>query len=443
MAEKIIPQNIEAEKNVLGILMLDSNAIYKIVDFLTPEDFYKENHRYIFEAMTHLFTHHEPIDILSVSNRLEEMNKLEQIGGRSYLTDLINSVTSTSNIINYGKIIQKKKMLRDLIEASYYITELGYQEEEDIEELLDSAERKILNVSKRFFDRNFIAIKDALEDAFIRIDNLHKNDNNLRGVPTGFIELDNYLSGFQKSDLILLAARPAIGKTSLALNIAKNVASIYKIPVAIFSLEMSKEQLVDRFIASVANINLQKLRTGKLSNDPKNNDFEKISNSLNILAEAPIFIDDSAMPTVTQIRTQSRRLQAESGLGLIIIDYLQLLLPRRDYNSYVQQFTEISRALKAMAKELCIPVLALSQLSREVEKRNPPIPILSDLRESGSLEQDADVVLFLHREKEGNQFKNNIAEIHIAKHRNGPTGQFKLYFNPETATFHNLEQYHI
>ncbi len=441
--ERLQPQNIDTEKNVLGILMIDKNAIYKIADFLFPEDFYKDNHQIIYAAMLDLFYKHEPIDISTVTNRLKELNKFEQIGGATYLTELINSVTSTSNIVNYAKIIQKKKMLRDLIQASYYISELGYNEEEEIDELLDKAEQKIFSISRRSFDKNLLHIKDILPDAFERLDSRHKGEA-ATGVLSGFSDLDQKLSCLHNSDLIILAARPSMGKTSLALNIAQNVSIQQKAPVGIFSLEMSKEQLVDRLIASIANINLWKIRTGYLSTDSSNNDFEKISNALEILSEAPIYIDDSAMPNIVQIRTQARRLQAEVGLGLIVIDYLQLLLPRQNYSSSVQQFTEISHSLKALAKELNVPVIAISQLSRAVEQRTPPIPKLSDLRESGSIEQDADVVLFLYRDEKMREenYRAQKVELHIAKHRNGPTGKIDLIFDTETVTFKNVDKYH-
>jgi len=441
-AQKLPPQNIEAEKSLLGCLIIDKNAITKVVDYLEPRDFYKKPHQQIYEAIRDLFERGEEVDLLAVSNRLKEKGILEEVGGNSYLTELANSVPNALHVLNYAKIVQRKRILRDLIEASYEIAQLGYNESEDIDVLLDKAEKRIFSIAQKSLTQRFVSLKEELEDAFERIDRISKHKGAIRGVPTGFVDLDNLLSGFQKSDLIILASRPSIGKSSLALNIAANVAVNHKMPVGIFSLEMSKDQIVDRLIASQANVDLWRLRTGYLSSEGENNDFAKIQQALGILSEAPIFIDDAATSNVLQMRAMARRLQAEHGLALLIIDYLQLIEPRNPKASMVQQMTEVSRALKSLARELNVPVLALSQLSRAVEQRTPPIPRLSDLRESGSIEQDADVVLFIYREDKYNPdtIRKNIADIIVAKHRNGPVGKIELFFDDSRATFRNLEK---
>jgi len=442
--DKLPPQNIEAEQSVLGSIMLDKDAVVKISDILKPEDFYRGVHQTIFEVMLELFEHGEPIDLLSVSNRLEEMEELDKIGGTGYLTELINTVPTAANIIHYAKIVQKKKMHRDLIQAAHHITQLGYQEVEEVENLLDEAEKKIFAVSQRAIKQYFLPIKPALEEAFERIDTLHKGGGTtLRGLSTGFYDLDNILAGLQKSDFIILASRPSLGKTSLSLDIARHAATNEKVPVGIFSLEMSGSQVVDRLLCSQAKVDLWKLRTGRLSSDGDDNDFSKIQEAIGVLSESLIFIDDSPASTVMEIRTKARRLQAEHGLGLIIVDYLQLMEePRIRTENMVQKITEISRGLKTLARELNVPLLAISQLSRAVEQRSPQIPRLADLRESGSLEQDADVVLFIYREDHYNRNteRKNIADIIIAKHRNGPTGMVQLFFNENFVSFQSLEK---
>ena len=388
LPEKLPPQNIEAEKSTLGALMLDKEAIVKVADFLQPRDFYRETHQKIYQAMLELFEKGEPIDFLSVSTRLREKNQLEEIGGNSYLTELVNSVPTASHVLSYAKIIQKKRILRDLIEASYEIGQMGFNESEDVEEILDRAEKKIFSIAQKSLTQQFTPVKAGLEEAFERIDKLSKHQGGLRGVPTGFRDLDNLLAGLQKSDLIILASRPSLGKSALALDIARNIAVREKIPVGIFSLEMSMDQIIDRLIASISGIDLWRLRTGRLSTQGEDNDFARIQHALGILSESPIFIDDAASSNILQMRAMARRLQAEHGLGLIIVDYLQLIEPRNPTLSPVQQMTEISRSLKGLARELNVPVLALSQLSRAVEQRSPQIPRLSDLRESGCLSGD-------------------------------------------------------
>jgi len=442
LPEKLPPQDIEAEKSLLGCLMIDPEAILKVADFLLPRDFYKDAHQKIYSAMLDLFEKREPIDVLSVSSRLREKNQLEEIGGVAYLTELVNSVPTASHVLTYAKIVQQKRILRDLIEASYEIGQMAYNEAEDVDVLLDRAEKKIFSIAQKSLTQTFTPVKETLEETFKRIDELSKHKGGLRGIPTGFRALDNILAGLQKSDLIILAARPSLGKSALAIDIARNVACNYKIPVGIFSLEMSKDQIVDRLIAAQADIDLWRLRTGRLSDEGEDNDFERIQRAMGVLSEAPIYIDDVASSNILQMRAMARRLQADKGLGLLIVDYLQLMEPRNPSLSMVQQVTENSKALKSLAKELNIPVLALSQLSRAVEQRTPPIPKLADLRESGSIEQDADVVLFIYREDryKPNTERKNIADIIIAKHRNGPVGKVELYFDEPRVSFRDIEK---
>lgn len=441
--EKLPPQNIEAEQSVLGSLMLDKNAVIKVSDVLSPGDFYRNTHNEIFETMIDLYEKGEPIDLLSVTNHLEERRLLDEIGGPAYLASLVNRVPTAAHIIHYAKIVQRKKVLRELINVSIEISQLGYSEEKDIEEVLDEAEQKVFRISQKSISQDFIPVKNTLEEAFERIEKLHKGDGALRGVPTGFNDLDGFLSGLQKSDLVILAARPSIGKTAMSLDIVRHVAIRQKIPVGLFSLEMSRHDVVDRLLAAEAGIDLWKLRTGKLSSDGIDNDFARIQEAMSSLSQSPIYIDDAPSPTVLQMRTMGRRLEAEQKLGLIVIDYLQLIQPRTNNENMVQQITEISRSLKGLARELEVPVLALSQLSRAVEARPDQVPRLADLRESGSIEQDADVVMFIYREDKvkKDSGRPNIADIFIAKHRNGPIGRVELYFNESQASFKNLERH--
>jgi replicative DNA helicase len=440
---RIPPHNIEAEQSVLGSLMLDKDAIIKVADLVRVGDFYKDDHNRIYEAMLALYEEREPIDVLSLANRLEEQKVLEQVGGSGYLASLVNSVPSASNIVHYAKVVQKKSLLRKLISSASEIVEMGYDDTEDVQKVLDEAEQKLFQISQKYIKQDFIPIKSILEAAFDRIDELHKNSHAMRGVPTHFPDLDNILAGLQKSDLIILAARPSIGKTSFALDIARQVGVHAKVPVGVFSLEMGSDQLIDRMLAAQAGVDLWRLRTGKLSSDGAGNDFEKISDAMGILSEAPIFIDDSGSLNIMEMRTMARRLQAEHKLGLIIIDYLQLMEGRsRQGDNRVQEISEISRGLKQLARELNIPIIALSQLSRAVESRPDQRPKLSDLRESGSIEQDADVVMFLYREDRvrPDTPNKNIVEIIIAKHRNGPVGQIQLYFEDNSTSFKSLER---
>lgn len=440
---RVPPNNIEAEQSVLGALMLDKDAIIRIADIVKHKDFYKSAHGTIYEAMLELYEGQEPIDVLSLSNRLEEKKLLEKIGGSSYLASLVNSVPSAGNITHYARVVQKKATLRRLIQIAGEIGELGYNESEDLQKLLDDAEQRLFGISQQYIKKDFVPIKSVLEEAFNRIDELHKSGADLRGVPTGFSDLDNILAGLQKSDLLILAARPSIGKTTFALDLARMIGKQTKIPVGIFSLEMSSDQLVDRMIAAEAGVDLWKLRTGKLSTSGANDDFSKIGEAMGTLSEAPIYIDDTSSANIMQLRTLARRLQAQHKLGLIIIDYLQLMEGRSNDNR-VQEISEISRGLKNLAKELNIPILALSQLSRAVESRPDQIPKLSDLRESGSIEQDADVVMFLYREDRAKPDtpNKNIVEVIIAKHRNGPIGKISLFFDEASTTFRPLEKIH-
>lgn len=440
---KIPPQNIEMEQSLLGCLLIDKDAIIKIADIIRPEDFYKDNHRFIFEAMRNLYEKREPIDLISLGAKLEEKGQLETIGGRGYLTSLANMVPTSSHVVHYAQTVQSKATLRRLINAAAEIAELGYHENEELSKLLDRSEQKLFNVSQKYLKRTFTSINDILTETFDRIDELHRESGKLRGLPTNFSDLDNVLAGLQPSDLIILAARPSVGKTTLALDIARNVAIHTKQTVGIFSLEMSKEQLVDRLLCAEAGVDLWKMRTGKLSDKGEDDDFSRINRAMGALAEAKIYIDDSANANVMEIRTKARRLQNEHGLGLIVLDYLQLM-EGSSKESRVQEVSEISRNLKAIARELNIPVLALSQLSRSVESRDTHIPRLADLRESGSIEQDADVVLFIYREatyqKDLPPDKAHLAEIIIAKHRNGPTGKIKLFFDEKNVSFKSVEK---
>ncbi len=445
--EILPPQNIEAEQYFLGSLLLDKDAIIKVADIITADDFYSSKHSLIFKVIADLYARHEPIDILSISSYLQDKNKLEKIGGRTYLAKLSNIATTPSNVVHYANLIQKKATLRRLLTAASQISELGYKEDKEIDELLDQAERKLFSVSHKYLKDAFVPVDSLLTDAFERIDDLHKMSGKLRGIPTGYPDLDNLLTGLQKSDLIILAARPSVGKTSFALDIARQAAVIHKTSVGVFSLEMSKEQLVDRMLCAQSNVSLWKMRSGKLSDAEDNNDFARIGEGMGQLSEAPIFIDDSPNCSVMEIRTKARRLKVEKNLDLLIIDYLQLMEGRgKNNDNRVQEVAEISRGLKGIARELNIPVLALSQLSRAVEQTKPAIPKLAHLRDSGSIEQDADVVMFIYRKAADRNYnrddlspeERHAAEIHIAKHRNGPTGKIDLFFDEITVSYKNM-----
>lgn len=447
---KLPPQNIEAEQSLLGCLLLDKEAVYRVMDVINAEDFYQNSHKHIFESMVELFNSQEPIDIITLSNKLEEKKLIQEIGGRSYLAQLSNTVATSANTVYYANLIQKKATLRRLQVSASEIMDMSFEEEREIDEILDQAEKKIFGVSRKYLKNSFIGIDNLLSEAFERIDELHKRSGGLRGLSTGFYDLDNLLAGLQKSDLIILAARPSVGKTSLAMDMARQAAIKNKVGVGIFSLEMGKEQLVDRMLCAQANVNLWKMRTGNLSDKDEDSDFSKIAEAMGALSEAPIYIDDSPNVSVMEIRAKARRLQSEKGLGLIVIDYLQLMEGRGKYSdNRVQEISEISRGLKGIARELNIPVLALAQLSRAAEQQTgPSIPRLSHLRDSGSIEQDADVVMFIYRKAADRAFnvqdlsidERYKAEIHIAKHRNGPTGKVDLFFSEETASFKNISK---
>ncbi len=438
---RIPPQDIVAEQALLGAIMLKSNSMYDIADTINPESFYAGKHRIIFEAMYNLFTKGEPIDLVTLSGELKRQKKLNNIGGSAYLSELTTLSPSSTNIIHYADIVKTKYTLRLLLEAAEHIGELGYAEEREIDIIVDEAQQKVYEIANSSSLQKFTSMKDAVKDAFERLDKLRESDDHLRGVPSGFPDLDHILAGFQKSDLIILAARPSVGKTTFALDIARKAAVEHKVPVGIFSLEMGSNQLTDRLLAAQSKVDSWKLRTGKLSND---DEYDRIRDAMGVLEEAPIYIDDNSSSTVLQMRANCRKLVAEKELGLIIIDYLQLITPASHLQSAgtVQQITEISRSLKGLARELNVPVIALSQLSRAVESRGGT-PRLSDLRDSGSIEQDADVVMFLHRDmKEGDDEagRENITNVMIEKHRNGAVGKVDLYFDTKHVTFMSVEK---
>lgn len=448
--ERIPPQNTEAEQSLLGAILIDKNAMVRVADLMRTDDFYKQAHSDIFGTMKELADKREPIDLLSLANRLDEKDRLEAAGGRAYLMQLTNTVPTAANIMHYADIVQRKATLRRLLSAGSEIAGMAFEETEEIDGVLDTAEKKLFGVTQKYVKTAFTPIKEALDTAFERIDELHRDRGKLRGVSTGYTDLDRLLGGLQKSDLVVLAARPSVGKTSLALDIARQAAIKHKVPVGVFSLEMSKEQLVDRMLCSEAGVDLWRMRTGQLNDRDEHNDFTRIGHALGNLSEAPIYIDDAASMNIMDIRTKARRLQSEVGLGMLIIDYLQLMESRkgnRNSDNRVQEVAEISRGLKGIAKELNIPVLALSQLSRVTEQSKPAIPKLSHLRESGSIEQDADVVMFIYRKAADKNYRQDeipleeryMAEVHVAKHRNGPCGMVKLFFDEARVSFRSLD----
>jgi replicative DNA helicase len=443
---KMPPQNLEIEQSVLGCLIIDQDAIIKIADILKADDFYKTAHQTIYETVLDLYEQNQPTDILNVASRLEEKKELDEIGGRSYLADLSNTVATASHVVSYAKTVQKKSTLRRLIAAATEIVSLAHEgESEEIGKIIDQAESKLFNVSQKTMKQKFSPMKDLLADTFNRIDEIHRDSGKMRGLPTGFSDIDHILAGFQNSDLLILAARPSMGKTTLALDICRQIAIKNNSPVGIFSLEMSKEQLVEKMLCAEANVDLWKLRNGKLSDKEENgeSDFSKLGHAMGKLADAPIYIDDSPGGSIMEIRTKARRLKSEKGLSMIMVDYLQLMEGSGSFSdNRVQAVSEISRGLKGIARELDIPVLALSQLSRNVETRSPAIPKLADLRESGSIEQDADIVIFLYREKyyKKDSQRGNETDVIVSKHRNGPTGMATVMFNPEKVSFVNFQR---
>jgi len=432
MAElRVPPHSEEAERSVLGACLIDKDAVIAVVEFLRPEHFYDENNGQIFEAILSLYEERSPIDIITLSERLRKQKDLKAIGGTGYLSELASSVPTAANAEHYGRIIKDNYTKRKLIAAAGKVSEQAFDESSEAGQVLDKAEQEIFSLSQAYLKQVFIPVKDALAESFDRLDELHKRAGGLRGVPTGYKDLDNMLAGLQESNMIVLAARPGLGKTAFVLNLARYVAVEEKITVGVFSLEMSKEELVDRLLVRQADIDAWKLKTGKLEEE----DFTRLSEAMGVLAEAPLYIDDTPAASILEMRTKARRLQVEKGLNLIIVDYLQLVRGRQMENR-VQEVSEISMGLKNLARELKIPVVAVSQLSRAVEVRGGARPRLADLRESGSIEQDADVVIFLYRENEETP-ENITAEI--AKHRNGPTGNFKLRFVPARISFFGME----
>jgi len=436
---RVPPQSVDSEKAVLGSIMLRPSAIHEINDVVDIDSFYANKHSQIYKTMLELSSKGDPIDLITVSHKLKEKGLIDSIGGNSYLSELTNSVPASTNIKYYADLVNKKHLLRKIIEAGSDISELGFQDEvENVFEVLDQAEKRIMGINSNTSAHAFTSMKDSLPEAWERLAKLHENKGELRGVPTGFRDLDQYLSGLQKSDLIILAARPSMGKTTLALDIARQAALNHGTPTVIFSLEMSTQQLVDRMLAAQSKVNAWNLRTGNLTAE---SEFAKIRDSLERLSKAPIFIDDLAGNSIVRMRSVCRRIKAEHGIGLIIVDYLQLMSASKNYDNMVNQVTEISRSLKSLAKEFDVPVLALSQLSRAVESRGGR-PRLSDLRDSGSIEQDADIVMFIHREDKGKDEseKTNICEILIEKHRNGPVGKVDLYFDEKTTSFLSIDK---
>lgn len=436
------PHNIEAERALLGAVILKPETIHDVSAIVYPESFYADKHREIFRAIFEIFAKGDPIDLLSVSSRLKHNGQIERVGGATYLTELIETVPAAGNATYYATEVQNKASLRGLIHAGDDIAELGYSNPDNIDATLDQAEKKVYEVTNQTTLQKFVTIGSALTEAWERFEHLSENHEDIRGVPTGFTGIDNLLAGLQKSDLIILAARPSMGKTTFALDLARNAAVKFKKSVCIFSLEMSSQQLVNRMLASEAGVDSWKLRTGKLKSDQE---FEAVQAAMARLSEAPIHIDDKPGTNILKMRSSARRLHHEHGLDLLIVDYLQLMSPTatKASDSMVQQVTEISRSLKILARELDVPVLALSQLSRAVEQRGGR-PRLSDLRDSGSIEQDADVVMFIHREDKINKESDrpNIAEILVEKHRNGPVGKAELYFDEKHVRFLDIDKQH-
>lgn len=429
---RIPPQDIEAEKSIIGAVLLDRDAVIAVAQVLRPEHFYKQSHADIFDAVLTLFERREPIDLVTLTAQLKSKGKFEDVGGAAYLAELASSVPTSAHIAQYSQIVRSHAVKRRLISAAARISETAFDETVDTRSILDETEQAIFSLSQEQLKQNFMPLKDALAESFDRLDELHKKAGGLRGVPTGFWDLDAKLAGMQDSNLIILASRPGQGKTSFALNIASHVAVKQGLPVGIFSLEMSKEELVDRLLVSQSELDAWKLKTGRLDD----NDFDRLQEAMGVLADAPIFIDDTPAANILEMRTKARRLQVEHGLSLIIVDYLQLI-HGRNLENRVQEVSEISQSLKNLARELKIPVLACSQLSRAVEQRGSRRPQLADLRESGAIEQDADVVMFIWRPDAD---KMEEVKLDIQKHRNGPTGEIDLVFKGDRVKFYGVEK---
>lgn len=440
-AGKIPPQNLDAEMSLLGAVLIDEETLADITEHVKPHDFYDKRHGIIYGGMIRLYEKNKPVDLLTLTDELKRKNELDSIGGSVYLSELTNYVPTAAHAEAYAEIVEQKAIRRRLIKASAEISELGFDEENSTQQLLEKAEQELFAVSDQSLKQDLTSMETILTDSFDRMEELHRNKGSLRGIKTGYRDLDNMTAGLQRSDLIILAARPAMGKTTLVTNLAYNVATINKQAVLFFSLEMSKEQLVDRMLADASGVDAWNIRTGNLSDE----DFSKLSDAMGEMAEAPIFIDDTPGVSVLEMRTKARRAAHEQPLGLIIIDYLQLMQGSgKNDGNRVQEVSEISRGLKLIARELNVPVIALSQLSRSVENRSPQIPQLADLRESGSIEQDADIVMFIYREAYYNPEteRENVTDLIIAKHRNGPVGKVELYFHPERLRFMSLDRQH-
>lgn len=439
---KVPPQNIDAEMSLLGAILIDEEVLADASELVASKDFYDKRHRMIFSGMMRLYERHKPVDLLTLTDELRKKDEFDTIGGTAYLTELTNYVPTAAHADAYAEMVAQKAVRRRLIKASAEISEMGFDEETTTQELLEKAEAELFSVSDQSLKQDLTSIEQILTDSFDRMEELHRNKGALRGIRTGFRDLDNMTAGLQRSDLIILAARPAMGKTTLVTNLAYNVATIAKQPVLFFSLEMSKEQLVDRMLADASGVDAWNIRTGNLSDE----DFSKLSEAMGEMAEAPIYIDDTPGLSVLEMRTKARRAAHDAPLGLVIVDYLQLMQANGNHGgNRVQEVSEISRGLKLIARELNVPLIALSQLSRSVETRTPPIPQLSDLRESGSIEQDADIVSFIYRPgyyEPDNPEVANITSLIIAKHRNGPVGKVDLYFHPERLRFMSLDKQH-
>jgi replicative DNA helicase len=443
IAGKIPPQNVDAEKSLLGAILIDEEVLADVAEITKVIDFYDKRHSIIYDGMIRLYERRSPVDLLTLTDELKKRGDLDTIGGSSYLSELTNYVPTAAHAKSYADIVSQAAVRRRLIRAGGEISDLAFNEELSVPQLLGQSEAELFNVSDQSLKQDLTSIEEILDESFERLDELYKNKGSLRGIKTGYRDLDNMTAGLQRSDLIILAARPAMGKTTLVTNLAYNVATIEKKSVLFFSLEMSKEQLVDRMLADAAGVDSWNIRTGNLSDD----DFAKLSEAMGEMAEAPIYIDDTPGVSVLEMRTKARRAAHENELGLIIIDYLQLMQgsgSSQAQGNRVQEVSEISRGLKLLARELNVPVIALSQLSRSVESRQPQIPQLADLRESGSIEQDADIVMFIYREAYYNPEteRENITDLILAKHRHGPTGTVELYFHPERLRFMSLDRKH-
>ncbi len=438
MAEKIPPNNLDAESSTLGSMMIDKEAIGKVVGILKPDDFYKGAHGTIFEAILSLYEKGEPVDMVTVTEELGSRGVLEKVGGLPYITALANSVPTAANIEYYAKIVEEKALLRSLISAGTKIVGLGYQEDRDVEVALDEAEQEIFRIGQKK-TRGYVGIQEVLVETFEHIEKVYNSKGGITGIPTGFHDLDQMLSGLQPSDLVIIAARPSMGKTSLALNMAQHMAITEGIPVAVFSLEMPKEQLALKMLCSEGKVNSQRLRTGRLTDE----DWPRLSYALSRLSQAPIYIDDTPGISAMELRAKARRIKTEHDLGVVFIDYLQLMQGKRNSDNRHEEIAEITRSLKSLARELSVPVVALAQLSRAVEATADCRPRLNHLRESGEIEQSADVVSFIYREEYYNPDteRKNIAEIIIAKQRNGPTGTVELFWHKEYTTFAGMEKY--